>query len=142
MGLLNESKNSYSTNRKPWTPERKAMIEKAVRAGWTIKAICDHFGTSHATFRKHFPDYATKNQGQLAGAATRAKRFQESARFAQVAEMVDDGASLNEILRTTGVHPDTTKKYFPEAGWTRAQGQERKILELATYAAIKERWNK
>ena len=35
----------------------------------------------------------------------------------EIEALVRQGASLNEIRKTTGADPRTVKRYFPEAGW-------------------------
>ena len=137
---LGELKNPFANNRQPWTPERRALIAEAVEAGWTITRISKEFGTSHYTVKKEFPGYRNKALAVRSGSETVSRRFQESERFAQMAAMVEDGTSLNEILRTTGIHPDTVKKYFPEAGWTMEQGQERKRMEDALDDKLRKAW--
>lgn len=39
-------------------------------------------------------------------------------RMSQLRRMVEDDVSMKEISRTMGIHRNTIKRYFPDAGWS------------------------
>lgn len=45
-------------------------------------------------------------------------------RIALIRKCLEDGWSMNEIARTHGASKETIRKYFPGAGWTKAQTAE------------------
>ena len=51
-----------------------------------------------------------------------------AARNAKVQEMLDDGASLREIVRSGVATGYWVKKYFQGKGWTHRQGIEQGVL--------------
>ena len=49
----------------------------------------------------------------------------------EIEALVRQGASLNEIRKTTGADPRTVKRYFPEAGWDVGGGGEAAEIKKA-----------
>ena len=141
---MSASQNSSSNSRWAWTPWFRSLIESEVEAGTSIAEICRKHGVTHGRMRTEFPDYRVGQRGgyRQSTAALAVERFLAGEHFAAMKAMVEDGASLNEIMRTLGSDHRTIKKYFPDAGWTKEQGMERKRLEKRAYAVIKERWDK
>jgi hypothetical protein len=49
-------------------------------------------------------------------------------RLARAGQLLEDGASQQEVIRTTNVARETLAKYFPGQKWTYQQGGEFRAL--------------
>lgn len=56
--------------------------------------------------------------------------------LAYAEQMLDDGASQQEVIRTTGISRETLVKHFPDKKWTYKQGGE--FRALTRYTKVKE----
>lgn len=93
-------------------PERYYAVLDRLSEGATIVEIMREFRMDYYTVKKYFPN---AGRPDLQGGVSLAKSNPE--KYREIGRMVAEGASLNEILRSTGSDPRTVKKYFPNAGW-------------------------
>lgn len=55
-------------------PERKSLIEEAMKDGWPIQEVIRTYGISYTTIRRHVPEYprvTKEEQGELGQMARR-----------------------------------------------------------------------
>lgn len=94
-----------------------AEFRAQFEAGLNHAELTAHFGCNSATTsrihkRLGLPPFAG------------AQNWFTPERRGQVQHLLDDGCSFAEIVRTTGVHPDTLRRHFPGQQWTKQQRAE------------------
>lgn len=94
-------------------PERYYAVLDRLSEGATIVEVMREFHMDYYTVKKYFPN---AGRPDLQGGVSLSKSNPE--KYREIGRMVAEGASLNEILRSTGSDPRTVKKYFPNAGWS------------------------
>lgn len=100
-------------------PERYYAILDRLSEGATIKSIISEFRIDYYTLKKYFPNSGRPDlQGGVSLKNSNPEKYRE------IGTLVAEGASLNEIMRTTGSDPRTVKKYFPNAGWSAGGGDK------------------
>jgi IS30 family transposase len=82
-------------------------------ARWTIQQMADHFGVAPRTISRNL------NTTGLATPNPRAGKRMSEEWLAQAEELLEEGLSLAEIARTTGVGPCTMTRHFHGRGWDR-----------------------
>lgn len=93
-------------------PARYNAVLDRLSEGATIVDIIREFHMDYYTVKKYFPNAGRPDlQGGVSLAKSNPKKYRE------IGRMVAEGASLNEITRTTGSDHRTVKRYFPNAGW-------------------------
>jgi DNA invertase Pin-like site-specific DNA recombinase len=85
-------------------------------------------GFDDVTVRKYYPEY--KGAPQRRGG--RLLSEYEPEKYAQMKQLVEDGVSVEEIVRTLHVSHHTVTKYFPDAPWD-LHGEEYRIFKKSTY---------
>lgn len=98
-------------------PDRYYAVLDRIAEGATIKGILEEFHMDYYTLKKYFPN---AGRPDLQGGVGLDKANPE--KYKEIGRMVAEGASLNEIMRTTGSDHRTIKKYFPNAGWNHGGG--------------------
>jgi DNA-binding CsgD family transcriptional regulator len=121
-------------------PDRYYAVLDRVAEGATISDIMREFHMDYYTVKKYFPN---SGRPDLAGGVGLDKSDPEKYRY--IGQMVANGASLNEISRTTKTDHRTIKKYFPNAGWGKGGGGKaaearevnRKLRDLDGHGRVK-----
>lgn len=121
-------------------PERYRAAEKMVAEGATIREIMRTLHMDFYAIKKYFPN-AGKTVGSNGG-LTLDKLDPE--KFKRMGQMVAEGCSLTEIMRTLKVDHRTIKRHFPKAGWGKggagkaAESREakRKLRDLDIHGKI------
>lgn len=121
-------------------PERYFAVLDRLAEGATIVSILKEFHMDYYTLKKYFPN---AGRPDLQGGVSLDKASPE--KYKEIGRMVAEGASLNEIRRTTGSDPRTIKKYFPNAGWNHGGGGQaadareanRKLGDLDGHGMVK-----
>lgn len=107
----------------------KVNLEELVRqhaAGWPQRRIAEHHGVSMRTVSRNL-----KALGRTTPTPTAGKRVTEEWKAA-ARDLLDDGASLVEVARTTGVSESTATRHFPGRGWDKtAAGQYANAVRTA-----------
>lgn len=94
----------------------KINLEELVRqhaAGWPQRRMAEHHGVNIRSISR-----ALSNAGLTTPNPASRKRMTEEWK-AEARELLDGGASLIEVARTTGVGECTMTRYFPGQGWDR-----------------------
>ena len=107
-----------------FTEQELNSIQRMVDAGYSAHHIALEHGVHYAQVVRLFPETRTP---EYRAKLTTHVTFTDLER---IRLLVDDDVSLSEITRTTGVRPETIKKYFPHAGW----GGDEDAIEKAVIA--------
>lgn len=94
-------------------PTDRTEFTRLNAEGWTITQLAAHFGIN--------PRSVTRLRRKL-GISGRNGNTIAPERLAQIAAMLEDGASQKETARTLGVDREAIRAHFPGSGWTSSQG--------------------
>lgn len=89
------------------TTEKLEAIRQCISDGWTLKQIQETHRVSHATLKKHFPDY--KGTGRREGQSDPTSEKLESIR-----QCISDGWSILQIKETYKISYASLKRHFPD----------------------------
>lgn len=107
-GTTDQTRNSLPVA----DPARFAQVGLMVAQGFSVRAIQRETGTDPRTVTRYFPNAARHDQrGGIPLPVA------DPEKYAEMGRLVADGASLNEIMNSTGSDHHTIKRYFPNAGW-------------------------
>lgn len=80
-------------------------------AGWPQKRMAEHFDVSPRSISRNLKALGLTKPGPNAGKRVGPEWFEEAR------ELIDGGASLMEVARTTGVSDCTVTRHFKGQGW-------------------------
>lgn len=87
-------------------PERKELLDRLVREGWSLHKMRQEHGFGYQVVRLHYPDYRTDDR----------KLRVPKEKLNEAAKLVDKNYTVKRISEITGLAASTILRNFPEAG--------------------------